>query len=212
MVVDIISSSDKIADTEKPNTKIEDIKRLKNTFKDKVLDFMSAYKRLRVDAKKVESKVDLDGKLEKISDEIEKLLCAGIGYTKTYIKHHKKEKNLTVTFSVVYAVGVTLLLLFGTWLFAFASLFIILKGGIFVASFFGLSYLFYDAMYMFSRKYCFDSMAKTKTNGLGAIDSINRESESILDELDMTFVATGKFIKTLNELSDAADALYDTEV
>ena len=213
MVVDIISASDKIADTEDPDTKKEAIQKLKNTFKDKVSDFMSAYKRLKADAKKASSKDDdLDDKFDKISKELEKLLGAGIDYTKAYIKHHKKEKNLTITFSVVYAIGVTLLLLFGAWLFAFTNLFIILKGGVFVASFFGLSYLFYEAMDMFSRKYCFDSVAKTKTNGLDAIDSINGESESILDELDMTFVATGKFIKALNELSDAADALYDTEV
>ena len=54
MVVDIISSSDKIADTENPDTKIEDIKKLKNTFKDKVSEFMGAYKRLKADAKKAE--------------------------------------------------------------------------------------------------------------------------------------------------------------
>ena len=35
---------------------------------------------------------DLDDKFKKISDEIEKLLGAGIDYTKAYIKHHKKEK------------------------------------------------------------------------------------------------------------------------
>ena len=67
-------------------------------------------------------------------------------------------------------------------------------------------------MDMFSSKYCFDSIDKTKSDGLEAIKSIKKESESILDELDMTFVATGKFIKALNELSDAVDALYDTEV
>ena len=213
MVVDIISASDKIADTEDPDTKIEDIKRLKNTFKDKVSEFMSAYKRLKADAKKADSKCEnLDKKFDKISDEIEKLLGAGIDYTKAYIKHHKKEKNLTVTFSVIYAIGVTLLLLFGAWLFAFTNLFIILKGGVFVASFFGLGYLFYEAIDMFSSKYCLDLMDKTKTDGIEAIKSIKKESESILDELDMTFVVTGKFIKALNELSDSVDALYDAEV
>ena len=213
MVVDIISASDKIADTEDPDTKKEAIQKLKNTFKDKVSDFMSAYKRLKADAKKASSKDDdLDDKFDKISKELEKLLGAGIDYTKAYIKHHKKEKNLTITFSVVYAIGVTLLLLFGAWLFAFTNLFIILKGGVFVASFFGLVYLFYEAIDMFSSKYCFDSMAKAKTNGLEAIKSIKKESESILDELDMTFVSTGKFIKALNELSDAVNALYDTDL
>ena len=212
MVVDIISSSDKIADTEKPNTKIEDIKRLKNTFKDKVLEFMSVYKRLKADAKKADYKdKDLDDKFDKISKELEKLLGAGTDYTKAYIKHYKKEKNLTITFSVVYAIGVALLLLFGAWLFAFTNLFIILKCGIFVASFFGLGYLFYEAIDRFSSKYCFDSMAKAKTNGLEAIKSINKESESIFDDLDMTFVSTGKFIKALNELADAVDDLYDAE-
>ena len=212
MVVDTISASDKIADTEDPDTKIEDIKRLKNTFKDKVSKFMSAYKRLKADAKKADDKDDLDDKFKKISDELEKLLGAGIDYTKAYIKHHKKEKDLTITFSVVYTLAIGIFICFGIWLFAFTNLFIILKGGIFVASFFGLGYLFYEVMDMFSSKYCFDSMAKTKTDGLDAIKSIKKESEAILDELDMTFVATGKFIKALNELSDAVNALYDTEV
>ena len=36
MVVNIISASDKIADTEDPDTKKEAIQKLKNTFKDKV--------------------------------------------------------------------------------------------------------------------------------------------------------------------------------
>ena len=204
MVVDIISSSEKIADTEDPDTKIEDIKRLKNTFKDKASEFMSAYKRLRADAKKANDKnKDLDDKFDKISEELEKLLGAGIDYTKAYIKHHKKEKNLTVTFSVIYTFAIGIFIWFGIWLFAFTSLFIILKGGIFVASFFGLGYLLYEAMDRFSSKYCFDSMDKAKADGLDAIKSIKKESDSILDELDMTFVATGKFIKALNELSDA---------
>lgn len=210
MVVDIISASDKIADTEDPATKKEAIQKLKNTFKDKVSEFMNAYKRLRADAKKVDH--NLDDKFDKISEELEKLLGAGIDYTKAYIKHYKKEKNITISFSVVYAIGVIILVLFGAWLFAFTNLFIILKGGIFVASFFGLGYLFHEVMDRSNSKHCFDSMDKLKTDGLDAIKSINKESDSILDELDMTFVATGKFIKTLNDMSDAVDALYDAEV
>ena len=210
MVVDIISASDKIADTEDPDTKKEAIQKLKNTFKDKVSEFMNAYKRLRADAKKVDH--NLDDKFDKISEELEKLLGAGIDYTKAYIKHYKKEKNITISFSVVYAIGVIILVLFGAWLFAFTNLFIILKGGIFLAFFFGLGYLFYEAMDRSNSKHCFDSIDKPKTDGLDAIKSINKESESIIGKLDMTFVATGKFIKALNELSDAVDALYDAEV
>lgn len=213
MVIDTISTSDKMADTEDPDTKIEDIKRLKNTFKDKVSEFMGAYKRLKADSKKADSKDDnLDDKFKKLSDEIDKLLGAGIDYTKAYIKHHKKEKDLTVTFSVIYAIAIGIFICFGIWLFAFTNLFIVLKSGIFVASFFGLGYLFYEAMDRSNSKYCFDSMTKTKTDGLEAIKSIKKESESILDELDMTFVATGKFIKALDEISNAVDALYDAEV
>ena len=210
MVVDIISASDEIADTEDSATKKEAIQKLKNTFKDKVSEFMNACKRLRADAKKVDH--NLDDKFDKISEELEKLLGAGIDYTKAYIKHYKKEKNITISFSVVYAIGVIILVLFGAWLFAFTNLFIILKGGIFLASFFGLGYLFHEAMDRSNSKHCFDSMDKLKTDGLDAIKSIKKESDSILDELDMTFVATGKFIKALNELSDAVDALYDAEV
>ena len=210
MVVNIISASDKIADTEDPDTKKEAIQKLKNTFKDKVSEFMNAYKRLRADAKKVDH--NLDDKFDKISEELEKLLGAGIDYTKAYIKHYKKEKNITISFSVVYAIGVIILVLFGAWLFAFTNLFIILKGGIFLASFFGLGYLFYKVMDKSNSKHCLDLITKTKTDGLDAIKSIKKESNSILDELDMTFVATGKFIKALNELSDAVDALYDAEV
>ena len=210
MVVDIISASDKIADTEDPDTKKEAIQKLKNTFKDKVSEFINAYKRLRADAKKVDH--NLDDKFDKISEELEKLLGAGIDYTKAYIKHHKKEKNIAISFSVVYAIGIIILVLFGAWLFAFTNLFIILKGGIFLASFFGLGYLFYEAMDRSNSKHCFGSMDKPKTDGLDAIKSIKKESESIVDELDITFVATGKFIKTLNEMSDAVDALYDAEV
>ena len=210
MVVNIISDSDKSADTEDPATKKEAIQKLKNTFKDKVSEFMNACKRLRADAKKVDH--NLDDKFDKISKELEKLLGAGIDYTKAYIKHYKKEKNITISFSVVYAIGVIILVLFGAWLFAFTNLFIILKGGIFLASFFGLGYLFHEAMDRSNSKHCFDSMDKLKTDGLDAIKSIKKESDSILDELDMTFVATGKFIKALNELSDAVDALYDAEV
>ena len=210
MVVDIISASDEIADTEDSATKKEAIQKLKNTFKDKVSEFMNVCKRLRADAKKVDH--NLDDKFDKISEELEKLLGAGIDYTKAYIKHYKKEKNITISFSVVYAIGVIILVLFGAWLFAFTNLFIILKGGIFLASFFGLGYLFHEAMDRSNSKHCFDSMDKLKTDGLDAIKSIKKESDSILDELDMTFVATGKFIKALNELSDAVDALYDAEV
>ena len=210
MVVDIISASDEIADTEDSATKKEAIQKLKNTFKDKVSEFINAYKRLRADAKKLDH--NLDDKFDKISKELEKLLGAGIDYTKAYIKHYKKEKNITISFSVVYAIGVIILVLFGAWLFAFTNLFIILKGGIFLASFFGLGYLFHEAMDRSNSKHCFDSMDKLKTDGLDAIKSIKKESDSILDELDMTFVATGKFIKALNELSDAVDALYDAEV
>ena len=208
MVVDIISASDKIADTEDPDTKKEAIQKLKNTFKDKVSEFMNAYKRLRADA----NNKDLNDKFDKISEELDKLLGAGIDYAKTYIKHHKKEKNIAISFSVVYAIGIIILVLFGAWLFAFTNLFIILKGGIFLASFFGLGYLFHEAMDRSNSKHCFGSMDKPKTDGLDAIKSINKESESIIDKLDMTFVATGKFIKTLNDMSDAVDALYDTEV
>lgn len=210
MVVDIISASDEIADTEDPDTKKEAIQKLKNTFKDKVSEFMNAYKRLRADAKKVDH--NLDDKFDKISEELEKLLGAGIDYTKAYIKHDKKEKNTTISFSVVYAIGIIILVLFGAWLFTFTNLFIILKGGIFLAFFFGLGYLFYEAMDRSNSKHCFDSIDKPKTDGLDAIKSINKESESIIGKLDMTFVATGKFIKALNELSDAVDALYDAEV
>ena len=64
-------------------------------------------------------------------------------------------------------------------------------------------------MDIFSSKYCLDSMAKTKNNGLEAIKSIKKESESILDKLDTTFVTTGKFIRSLNEMSDAVSALYN---
>ena len=213
MVVNIISASDKIADTEDPDTKKEAIQKLKNTFKDKVSEFMNACKRLRADAKKASSKDDgLDDKFDKISEELDKLLGAGIDYTKAYIKHHKKEKNIAISFSVVYAIGIIILVLFGAWLFTFTNLFIILKGGIFLASFFGLGYLFHEAMDRSNSKHCFDSMDKLKTDGLDAIKSIKKESDSILDELDMTFVATGKFIKALNEFSDAVDALYDAEV
>ena len=208
MVVDIISASDKIADTEDPATKKEAIQKLKNTFKDKVSEFMNAYKRLRADA----NNKDLDDKFDKISEELDKLLGAGIDYAKTYIKHHKKEKNLILDFSVIYLLSIGIFIYFGIWLFAFTNLFIILKGGIFLASFFGLGYLFYEAMDRSNSKHCFDSMDKLKTDGLDAIKSIKKESDSILDELDMTFVATGKFIKALNELSDAVDALYDAEV
>ena len=210
MVVDIISASDKIADTEDPDTKKEAIQKLKNTFKDKVSEFMNAYKRLRADAKKVDH--NLDDKFDKISEELEKLLGAGIDYTKAYIKHYKKEKNLILDFSVIYLLIISIFIYFGIWLFAFTNLFIILKGGIFLASFFGLGYLFHEAMDRSNSKHCFDSMDKLKTDGLDAIKSIKKESDSILDELDMTFVATGKFIKALNELSDAVDALYDAEV
>ena len=210
MVVNIISASDKIADTEDPDTKKEAIQKLKNTFKDKVSEFMNACKRLRADAKKVDH--NLDDKFDKISEELEKLLGAGIDYTKAYIKHYKKEKNITISFSVVYAIGIIILVLFGAWLFAFTNLFIILKSGIFLASFFGLGYLFYEAMDKSNSKHCLDLITKTKTDGLDAIKSIKKESESIVDELDITFVATGKFIKTLNEMSDAVDALYDAEV
>ena len=210
MVVDIISASDKIADTEDPATKKEAIQKLKNTFKDKVSEFMNAYKRLRADAKKVDH--NLDDKFDKISEELEKLLGAGIDYTKAYIKHHKKEKNLILDFSVIYLLSIGIFIYFGIWLFAFTNLFIILKGGIFLASFFGLGYLFYEAMDRSNSKHCLDLITKTKTDGLDAIKSINKESESIIGKLDMTFVATGKFIKALNELSDAVDALYDTEV
>ena len=210
MVVDIISASDEIADTEDSATKKEAIQKLKNTFKDKVSEFMNAYKRLRADAKKVDH--NLDDKFDKISEELEKLLGAGIDYTKAYIKHHKKEKNLILDFSVIYLLSIGIFIYFGIWLFAFTNLFIILKGGIFLASFFGLGYLFHEAMDRFNSKHCFDSMDKPKTDGLDAIKSIKEESESIIDKLDMTFVATGKFIKALNELSDAVDALYDAEV
>ena len=210
MVVDIISASDEIADTEDSATKKEAIQKLKNTFKDKVSEFINAYKRLRADAKKLDH--NLDDKFDKISEELEKLLGAGIDYTKAYIKHHKKEKNLILDFSVIYLLSIGIFIYFGIWLFAFTNLFIILKGGIFLASFFGLGYLFYEAMDRFNSKHCFDSMVKLKTDGLDAIKSINKESESIIDKLDMTFVATGKFIKTLNEMSDAVDALYDAEV
>ena len=210
MVVDIISASDKIADTEDPDTKKEAIQKLKNTFKDKVSEFMNVCKRLRADAKKVDH--NLDDKFDKISEELEKLLGAGIDYTKAYIKHHKKEKNTTISFSVVYAIGIIILVLFGAWLFAFTNLFIILKGGIFLASFFGLGYLFHEAMDRFNSKHCFDSMDKPKTDGLDAIKSIKEESESVIHNLEMTFVATGKFTKALNEMSDAVDALYDAEV
>ena len=210
MVVDIISASDEIADTEDSATKKEAIQKLKNTFKDKVSEFMNACKRLRADAKKVDH--NLDDKFDKISEELEKLLGAGIDYTKAYIKHHKKEKNLILDFSVIYLLSIGIFIYFGIWLFAFTNLFIILKGGIFLASFFGLGYLFHEAMDRSNSKHCFDSMDKLKTDGLDAIKSIKKESDSILDELDMTFVATGKFIKALNELSDAVDALYDAEV
>ena len=210
MVVNIISDSDKSADTEDPATKKEAIQKLKNTFKDKVSEFMNACKRLRADAKKVDH--NLDDKFDKISEELEKLLGAGIDYTKAYIKHYKKEKNITISFSVVYAIGVIILVLFGAWLFAFTNLFIILKGGIFLASFFGLGYLFHEAMDRSNSKHCFDSMDKLKTDGLDAIKSIKKESESIIDKLDMTFVTTGKFIKALNDMSDAVNALYDAEV
>ena len=208
MVVDIISASDKIADTEDPDTKKEAIQKLKNTFKDKVSEFMNAYKRLRADA----NNKDLDDKFDKISEELDKLLGAGIDYAKTYIKHHKKEKNLILDFSVIYLLSIGIFIYFGIWLFAFTNLFIILKGGIFLASFFGLGYLFYEAMDRSNSKHCFGSMDKPKTDGLDAIKSIKEESESIIDKLDMTFVATGKFIKTLNDMSDAVDALYDAEV
>ena len=210
MVVDIISASDEIAGTEDPATKKEAIQKLKNTFKDKVSEFINAYKRLRADAKKVDH--NLDDKFDKISEELEKLLGAGIDYTKAYIKHHKKEKNLILDFSVIYLLSIGIFIYFGIWLFAFTNLFIILKGGIFLASFFGLGYLFYEAMDRSNSKHCLDLITKTKTDGLDAIKSIKKESNSILDELDMTFVATGKFIKALNELSDAVDALYDAEV
>ena len=210
MVVDIISASDEIADTEDSATKKEAIQKLKNTFKDKVSEFMNACKRLRADAKKVDH--NLDDKFDKISEELEKLLGAGIDYTKAYIKHHKKEKNLILDFSVIYLLSIGIFIYFGIWLFAFTNLFIILKGGIFLASFFGLGYLFYKVMDKSNSKHCLDLITKTKTDGLDAIKSIKKESNSILDELDMTFVATGKFIKALNELSDAVDALYDAEV
>ena len=208
MVVNIISASDKIADTEDPDTKKEAIQKLKNTFKDKVSEFMNAYKRLRADA----NNKDLDDKFDKISEELDKLLGAGIDYAKTYIKHHKKEKNLILDFSVIYLLSIGIFIYFGIWLFAFTNLFIILKGGIFLASFFGLGYLFYEAMDKSNSKHCLDSIDKPKTDGLDAIKSIKEESESIIDKLDMTFVATGKFIKTLNDMSDAVDALYDAEV
>ena len=208
MVVDIISASDEIAGTEDPATKKEAIQKLKNTFKDKVSEFMNAYKRLRADA----NNKDLDDKFDKISEELDKLLGAGIDYAKTYIKHHKKEKNLILDFSVIYLLSIGIFIYFGIWLFAFTNLFIILKSGIFLASFFGLGYLFYEAMDKSNSKHCLDSIDKPKTDGLDAIKSIKKESESIVDELDITFVATGKFIKTLNEMSDAVDALYDAEV
>ena len=67
MVVNIISASDKIADTEDPDTKKEAIQKLKNTFKDKVSEFMNAYKRLRADA----NNKDLDDKFDKISEELD---------------------------------------------------------------------------------------------------------------------------------------------
>ena len=210
MVVDIISASDEIADTEDSATKKEAIQKLKNTFKDKVSEFMNACKRLRADAKKVDH--NLDDKFDKISEELEKLLGAGIDYTKAYIKHHKKEKNTTISFSVVYAIGIIILVLFGAWLFAFTNLFIILKSGIFLAFFFGLGYLFYEAMDKSNSKYCLDLITKTKTDGLDAIKSIKKESESIIDKLDMTFVATGKFTKALKEMADAVAALYDAKV
>ena len=210
MVVDIISASDEIADTEDSATKKEAIQKLKNTFKDKVSEFMNACKRLRADAKKVDH--NLDDKFDKISEELEKLLGAGIDYTKAYIKHHKKEKNTTISFSVVYAIGIIILVLFGVWLFAFTNLFIILKSGIFLAFFFGLGYLFYEAMDKSNSKYCLDLITKTKTDGLDAIKSIKKESESIIDKLDMTFVATGKFTKALKEMADAVAALYDAKV
>ena len=210
MVVDIISASDEIADTEDSATKKEAIQKLKNTFKDKVSEFMNVCKRLRADAKKVHH--NLDDKFDKISEELEKLLGAGIDYTKAYIKHYKKEKNITISFSVVYAIGVIILVLFGAWLFAFTNLFIILKSGIFLASFFGLGYLFYEAMDKSNSKHCLDSIDKPKTDGLDAIKSIKEESESVIHNLEMTFVATGKFTKALNEMSDAVDALYDAEV
>ena len=208
MVVDIISASDKIADTEDPDTKKEAIQKLKNTFKDKVSEFMNAYKRLRADA----NNKDLDDKFDKISEELDKLLGAGIDYAKTYIKHHKKEKNLILDFSVIYLLSIGIFIYFGIWLFAFTNLFIILKGGIFLASFFGLGYLFYEAMDRSNSKHCFGSMDKPKTDGLDAIKSIKEESESVIHNLEMTFVATGKFTKALNEMSDAVDALYDAEV
>ena len=137
---------------------------------------------------------------------------AGIDYAKTYIKHHKKEKNLILDFSVIYLLSIGIFIYFGIWLFAFTNLFIILKGGIFLASFFGLGYLFHEAMDRFNSKHCFDSMDKPKTDGLDAIKSIKEESESVIHNLEMTFVATGKFTKALNEMSDAVDALYDAEV
>ena len=208
MVVNIISASDKIADTEDPDTKKEAIQKLKNTFKDKVSEFMNAYKRLRADA----NNKDLDDKFDKISEELDKLLGAGIDYAKTYIKHHKKEKNLILDFSVIYLLSIGIFIYFGIWLFAFTNLFIILKGGIFLASFFGLGYLFYEAMDRSNSKHCFGSMDKPKTDGLDAIKSIKEESESVIHNLEMTFVATGKFTKALNEMSDAVDALYDAEV
>ena len=96
MVVDIISASDEIADTEDSATKKEAIQKLKNTFKDKVSEFMNACKRLRADAKKVDH--NLDDKFDKISEELEKLLGAGIDYTKAYIKHDKKEKKYNYKF------------------------------------------------------------------------------------------------------------------
>ena len=208
MVVNIISASDKIADTEDPDTKKEAIQKLKNTFKDKVSEFMNAYKRLRADA----NNKDLNDKFDKISEELDKLLGAGIDYAKTYIKHHKKEKNLILDFSVIYLLSIGIFIYFGIWLFAFTNLFIILKGGIFLASFFGLGYLFYEAMDRSNSKHCFGSMDKPKTDGLDAIKSIKEESESVIHNLEMTFVATGKFTKALNEMSDAVDALYDAEV
>ena len=93
---------------------------------------MSHCKRLKASHKDK----DLDDKFDKIGKEIEKLLVVSIDYTKVYIKNHKKEKNLTIPFSIIYAIGVILLVLSGVWLFALTSLSIILKAGIFVASFF----------------------------------------------------------------------------
>ena len=42
--------------------------------------------------------------------------------------------------------------------------------------------------------------------------SLSRKNLSLFLTKNMTFVATGKFIKALNEMSDAVDALFDTEV